>query len=54
MDNPTFAERTTLLKEAALQLKTCAETVLAEAQRMEAAQSRFQRRLHKRTAPKAD
>ena len=54
MDKPTFAERTAAMTEAAEQLKTCADTVLAEAQRMEAAQSRFQRRLHQRTAPKAD
>lgn len=38
---PTFAERTASLKEAALQLGTIAELALAEAQRMEAAQARF-------------
>jgi hypothetical protein len=41
MDNPTFPQRTAALKDAAAQLKACAETVLAEAQRMEAAQKRF-------------
>ena len=41
MDNPTFAERTAALKQAALQLKACAETVLAEAQLIEAAAKRF-------------
>ena len=45
MDNPTFAERTAAMKEAAQQLKACAETVLAEAERMEAAQKRFAQRV---------
>jgi hypothetical protein len=53
MDNPTFAERTDALKQTALQLKACAETVLAEAQRMEAAAKRFAQRVGKRSsAPK--
>jgi hypothetical protein len=49
MDNPTFPERTAALKDAAAQLKACAETVLAEAQRMEAAEKRFAQRIGKRT-----
>lgn len=49
MKNPTFAERTAALKETADQLKACAETVLAEAQRMEAAQKRFDQRVGPRT-----
>jgi 3-methyladenine DNA glycosylase AlkD len=53
MDNPTFTERTAALKQAANQFKECAEIVLAEAQRMEVAQSRFAQRAGKRTsAPK--
>jgi len=48
MNNSTFAERTAALKHAALQIKECAEVVLAEAQRMEAAQSRFAQRVGKR------
>lgn len=46
----TFAERTAALKGVAAQLKACAETVLAEAQRMEAAQNRFAQRVGKRTS----
>jgi hypothetical protein len=45
MDNPSFAERTVALKDTAMQLKTCAEAVLREAQRMEAAQIRFTERV---------
>jgi len=42
MDNqPSFAQRTALLKETALQLRSAAEIVLAEVQHMEAAQQRF-------------
>jgi hypothetical protein len=52
MDNPTFTERTAALKEAAEQLRTCAETVLAEAQRMEAAQKRFAQRVGNRPGPR--
>jgi hypothetical protein len=48
MNTSTFAERTAALKQAALQIKECAEVVLAEAQRMEAAQSRFAQRVGKR------
>ena len=44
MDNPTFAERVRAMKQIAEQLGTCAETVLAEAQRMEAAEKRFAQR----------
>jgi len=38
---PSFAERTATLKETAATLKLAAETVLAEAQHMEAAHVRF-------------
>lgn len=48
MANPTFAERTAATKQTAEQLKACADIVLAEAQRMETAQSRFAQRLGKR------
>ena len=42
MDNqPSFAQRTALLKETALQLRSAADIVLAEVQHMEAAQERF-------------
>jgi len=45
MDNhPTFAERATLLKETAFQLKKAAESVMEEAQRMQAARVRFSER----------
>lgn len=47
---PSFGERTAALKKVAMQLREAAETVLTEAQRMEAAQSRFQQRVGKRTA----
>jgi hypothetical protein len=51
MDNqPSFAERAELLRETAMQLQGAAETVLAEAQRMEAAQVRFSQRIEKRGA----
>jgi len=50
MDNPTFAERIATLKQIEKELRQCAETVLAEAQRMEAAQSRFAQRVGKRPA----
>jgi hypothetical protein len=51
MDNqPSFAERATLLRETAMQLRNAAETVLTEAQRMEAAQVRFSQRIGKRGA----
>jgi hypothetical protein len=46
-NNPTFAERTKLLKETAQQLKSAAETVLAEVQHMEAAQARFVQKANK-------
>jgi hypothetical protein len=48
MDNPNFAERIAALKQVAKELQQCAETVLAEVQRMEAAQSRFAQRVGKR------
>jgi hypothetical protein len=42
MDNqPSFAERTKLLRETAFQLKNIADVVLVEVQHMEAAQERF-------------
>jgi hypothetical protein len=51
MDNqPSFAERAKSLKETAMQLQNAAETVLSEAQRMEAAQVRFSQRIEKRGA----
>jgi anion-transporting ArsA/GET3 family ATPase len=51
MDNqPSFADRAQLLKETAHQLKVAAETVLSEAQRMQAAQQRFSERLRNRPA----
>jgi hypothetical protein len=37
----SFAERTALMRQTAFELKTAAETVLAEVQRMEAAAERF-------------
>ena len=52
-DQPSFAERATLLKETAIQLHAAAETVLAEAQRMQAAQVRFSQRIEKRGAARA-
>jgi hypothetical protein len=54
MDNqPSFAERAKLLRETAAQLQRAAETVLAEAQRMEAAQVRFSQRIEKRGTARA-
>ena len=54
MDNqPSFAERAKLLRETAMQLHAAAESVLAEAQRMEAAQVRFSQRIEKRGAARA-
>jgi ribosomal protein L17 len=53
MDNPTFAERIATLKEMAKELQQCAERVLAEAQRMEVAQSRFAQRVKRTSAPKS-
>jgi hypothetical protein len=38
------------MKQAAEQLRACAETVLAEAQRMEGAQKRFAQRVGNRTS----
>ena len=39
--NSSFAQRTALLKETALQLRSAADIVLGEVQHMEAAQERF-------------
>lgn len=50
MDKRTFAERTAAMKQAAEQLKACADLVLAEAERMEAAQKRFAQRVGTRTS----
>ncbi len=47
---PTFAERTATLKETAYAIKNAAEVVLAEVQRMEAAQARF---AEKRSKPRS-
>ncbi len=46
---PTFTDRTTALRNVAEQLRAFAETVMLEVQRMEAAQSRFQQRVGKRS-----
>ena len=51
---PTFAERTAALKDVAFDLKHAAEIVLAEAQRMEAAQGRFAARNNARQTTKAN
>ena len=48
-DKFSFAERTALLRKTAFELKAASETVLAEVQRMEAAQERFAARGSKRT-----
>ena len=45
MDNPTFAERTAAMKQAAEQLQACADIMLAETERMEAAAKRFAQRV---------
>ena len=45
----TFAERIRAIKDMAGQLRSFAETLDIEAHRMEAAQSRFEKRLAKRT-----
>ena len=45
----SFTERTALMREMAQDLKAIAADVLAEAQRMEAAQSRFAERGKKRS-----
>lgn len=49
MKHPTFAERTAAMKQAAEQLKVCADIVRAEVERMEAAQKRFAQRVGTRT-----
>jgi len=54
MDNqPSFAGRAKLLRETAMQLKNAADTVLDEAQRMEAALVRVSQRFEKRGAARA-
>jgi hypothetical protein len=54
MDNqPSFAERTKLLRETAFQLKNIADVVLAEVQHMEAAQERFAQKAKAKTKPRA-
>lgn len=45
---PSFAERTALLKETAHQLRNAADVVLAEVQHMEAAQARFAQKVQGR------
>lgn len=47
---PSFAERTETLQRTAAALKEAAETVLAEVQRMQAAQQRFAARRASRRA----
>lgn len=49
MSQPSFKERTALLRDGALQLRAIAETVLAEVQHMEAAQTRFATKRQART-----
>jgi hypothetical protein len=49
MENPTFTERIATLKEIATQLRTFAETILVEAQRMEGVRARFKERVSKRS-----
>ena len=54
MENqPSFAERTKLLRETAFQLKNIADVVLAEVQHMEAAQERFAQKAKAKTKPRA-
>ena len=50
----SFAERTALMRQVAFDLKHAAEIVLAEAQRMEAAQGRFAARNNARETTKAN
>lgn len=47
----SFAERTALLRQTAFDVKHAAEIVLAEVQRMEAAQERFAARKQPRQTP---
>ena len=44
MSQPNFKERTENLRDAAQQLRSIADVVLAEVQHMEAAQTRFAQR----------
>jgi hypothetical protein len=44
MSQPNFKERTENLRDAAQQLRSIADIVLAEAQRMDAARARFAER----------
>ena len=54
MDNqPSFAQRTALLRETALQLRSAADIVLAEVQHMEAAQARFAQKAQAKTKARA-
>ena len=50
---PSFGERTKRLKDAAEQLRTVADVVLAEVQHMEAAQTRFAQRTQSRADKRA-
>jgi hypothetical protein len=45
---PSFAERTALLRDTAHQLRNAADIVLAEVQHMEAAQARFAQKVQGR------
>jgi hypothetical protein len=49
----SFTDRTALMRQVAYDLKHAAETVLAEAQRMEAAHDRFSARNKTRQTAKA-
>lgn len=52
MEQHTFAERIQTLKDIAEHLRSYAETILIEAQRMEAIQNRFADRGEKRFTPR--
>ena len=49
MDNPTFAERTAAMRQAAEQLQACSDIVRAEFERMETAAKRFAQRVGRGT-----
>ncbi|HZP75412.1 MAG TPA: hypothetical protein VFB45_04650 [Pseudolabrys sp.] len=53
METPSFGERIEALKEIATALRQFAETIMIEAQRMQAVQSRFRERVEKRSAGRA-
>ncbi len=53
MEQSDFQERTKRLKDTAYKLRDAADVVLAEVQRMEAAQERFAQRMKNRRDKKA-